>query len=93
MHEFGGNQCTITLAAAKPTKGWVTEHLPIGTEIINHNGTLEIDTEEIEPGTIPNRFLFENMTALTITYTTNQPIGESIYYWVGWEGKASFGYN
>lgn len=93
VHEYSGSTCTIKLATMVPVKGYVTEHLPVGVEIVNHDGILEIGIEEIEPGTIPHRFIFEGVTDLTVTYTTNQPIKTPNYYWVaGWPGNPMMGY-
>lgn len=93
MHEYSGDTCTIKITASEPVKGWVTEHLPIRTEIVEHDGLLEIGTEEIEVGMIPHRFVFEDMTTLTITYTTTPPVEAPNYYWIAWQpGNPMFGY-
>ena len=73
-------------------RGWITEHLPLGTEIVEHDGELEIGTE-IETGTKAHRFLFEDMEELTITYRTNQPVNEANYYWVSYDGSSHFGWH
>ncbi len=83
------------LAAEKPTKGWITEHLPVGVEVVDHQGgvVLEIDSESMEPGTIPHRCAVDETTNVTITYMTDRPVEKELWYWVGWDGKAYFGYN
>lgn len=95
MHEYSGNQCTIRITASEPITGWVTEHIPIGIEITDYQGAvfLETDTEEIEPGTIPNRFVFDYTMNGVITFTTSQPLETPNHYWVTWSpGDPNFGY-
>jgi len=94
VHYYSGDKCTILFAAKNKCSGWFTQHLPIGTNIISHDGVLDdIDGVEIEPGTIPHRFLFNNVDSYTVTYQADKPLSNVSWYWVAHDGEAHFGYN